>query len=126
MNQPENNLGLDESIGAYVCAINETDPDNIVIVNINVSPSPELANSRNRSDFSVYTYLLNQSNIPYWFTDFQGAIAVEYSFTQLPPYNIPTKAIFFIKNNKGYLLQIATKNNLETRYKNMRDSFLII
>lgn len=124
--QMSKEAGIDNIIGSYTCALNETDPDNIVIVSIIVTKESVISSSHYDSDFYYYAENLKEQGISYNFTDFKGVRAIEYLFTQIPPYNIPTKAIFFYRNYKSYAIMIGTKNSLNYRYNQLLENFEFI
>ena len=52
--------------------------------------------------------------------NFKGGYAVEYSFNQG---ELPTKAIYFIKDKKSYLIQIGSYSNLSIKFNNLKNTF---
>lgn len=118
-------------IGAFVCAENEDNPDIGVIVNINVydvSSNYESIPVTDHRKFetkylSAYEQNLSNSGTTYSYITYKGASALEYSFDQM---GLPTKAIMFLKNKKSYLLQVATRKELERKFIDLKNSFDIL
>ena len=120
--------GINNLLGAYVCAENENNPDIAVIFNINIndlSDSYKTISAGGYSQFEKsflddYAFNLRSLGYPFSYTTYQGVSALEYSFNQM---GMPTKAIIFIKNKKTYLLQVATRRNLAAKYNTLKTSF---
>lgn len=123
--------GINDIIGAYICAENENDPSTGVIVNINIcdaSKSFQAINSTYHDYFikkslEKYAANLSQAGISYEYISFMGTTALEYNFDQN---GVPTKAIMFFKNQKSYLLQLATRSGLATKFNGLKASFEIL
>jgi len=122
--------GANNIIGAYICAENEDDPETGVIININIYDESE-SFQKVKSEFhkffkkkllEKYADNMDQAGISYNYIDFHGETALEYTFDQ---YGVPTKALMFYKNQKSYLLQITTRNNLSSKYNTLKNSFQI-
>ena len=90
--------GTIDIIGAYICAENKEDYNSGVIININLA----------------------SSNLNYQYISYKGVNALQYTFSQN---GLPTKAIVFVKNKKSYLIQLATRKNLQTKYSSLIQSF---
>jgi len=116
---------------AYICAENENDPNTGVIININIyDESASFVNlSPNEYSYFTKTYLTSYANnlktagMTYKYIDYQGVSALEYDFYQE---DIPTKAIVFLKNKKSYLVQVATRKNLQSKFNMVKFSFELL
>lgn len=123
--------GANNIIAAYICAENENDTQTGVIVNINVYDESasfqkfkaDLHEYLKKKLLEKYASNLAQAGFSYEFVIFKGETALEYTFDQN---GLPTKAIMFYKNQKSYLLQVATRNGLAARYSALKNSFEII
>ena len=115
-------------ISAYTCSDYNGVPELGKIFNINVYDLLSNYIGMNSSNFSLfereylkkYAALLTSNSMEYSYVNYKGASAIEYSFSQM---NLPTKAIFFIKNKKSYLLQVGTQNNLHSSFNLFKNSF---
>ncbi|MCB9188117.1 MAG: hypothetical protein H6599_02425 [Flavobacteriales bacterium] len=116
---------------AYVCAENEDNPEIGVINNININDESQSYRNLSQSEYSKFekkflsqyaTNLMN-AGINYKYITYQGVSAIEYTFDQQ---GIPTKSLIFLKNKKSYLLQVATRKNLTTKFSTIKSSFIII
>ena len=118
-------------IGAYICAENEDDPDSGVIININVYDESLSYNSIpatgyaqfNKNYLASYAKNLSSAGYNYNYTTYKGVDALEYTYNQM---ELPTKAIMFLKNKRSYLLQVATRKELITKYAALKSSFEIL
>ena len=123
--------GKNDIIAAYICGENKESPETGVIVNINIYDESKSYNIIQPSGYAYFEkkylehYAANLSNagISYNYTTYQGVSALEYNFDQL---GLPTKALMFLKNKKSYLLQVATRNNLTTKFTALKTSFEIL
>jgi len=123
--------GMNNIAAAYICAENEDDPETDVIVNINIYDEsasynkikPENHPYFTRKCLEKYAENLSKAGIQNSYTTFQGVTAIEYTFDQN---GLPTKAIMFYKNKKSYLLQVGTRNNLNTKFNNLKQSFVLL
>jgi hypothetical protein len=124
--------GANNIIGAYICGENEDSAETGVINNINIYDESRSYKNIAPSNYAYFEkkaleqYALNLTNagMSYGYTTFQGVAAIEYSFDQGG--TLPTKAIIFYKNNKSYLLQVATRKNLIAKYNKLKTSFVIL
>lgn len=129
--QAAKSQGVNNIIGAYICAENENDPTTGVIVNINIyDESKSFQNIKTtyhdyfiKKSLEKYAANLSQAGISYEYISFMGTTALEYNFDQN---GVPTKAIMFFKNQKSYLLQLATRSGLAAKYNALKSSFGII
>ena len=123
--------GIDNVLAAYVCAENESNPYVGIVVNINVT---NLANGYSsiptagyaqfeRKFVEQYATNLKNEGIRYSKVQFQDVTALEYTFDQM---GMPTKAIVFLKNKKSYLMQVGTRKNLNQKYSQLKNSFLLL
>jgi len=121
--------GINNLMAAYICAENEYDPATGVIININVY---DLSENFQRISSTYHEYFirrtlekyaenLSQAGISYKYITFKGGSALEYSFIQN---DLPHKAIYFFRNQKNYLLQVATRNGLDQKYSDLKNSFV--
>lgn len=129
--QAAKSQGANNILGAYICAENENDLSTGVIVNINIyDESKSFQNIKSiyheffiKKSLEKYAANLSQAGISYEYTSFKGETALEYNFEQ---YGVPTKAIMFFKNQKSYLLQLATRDGVNAKYNALKNSFEII
>jgi hypothetical protein len=123
--------GANNILAAYICAENEDNPDIGVIHNINIYDESKSYKNIQPSGYATFEkkYLeqyatnLKNAGISYTYTTYQGVSAIEYTFDQQ---GLPTKAIIFLKNKKSYLLQVATRKSLTTKYNSLKTSFVIL
>lgn len=123
--------GVKNILAAYICAENQDSPDYGVIVNINIYDESGGYKNIKPSNYEYFEkrcleqYASNLSNagFRYSYTTYQDVSALEYNFDQQ---GVPTKAIMFFKNKKSYLLQVATRSNLTTKYNALKTSFEIL
>lgn len=119
-------------IAAYICGENEDSAETGVINNINIYDESKSYKNITPSNYAYFEkkvlerYAVNLKNagMSYSYTIFQGVSAIEYTFDQGG--TLPTKAILFYKNKKSYLLQVATRKNLITKYNKLKTSFVIL
>lgn len=124
--------GINNIVGAYTGTENEDDSNIGCIVNINVYDYSEeyenlptdYYNDFEKECLEKYAQNLSSANITYDRITYQGVNALEYSFDQieLPP----AKAIIFYKNKRSYLVQIATRMNLDTKFNELKSNFTLI
>lgn len=123
--------GADNIIAAYICAENEDDPQTGVIVNINVYDETENL-EKVKSEYhdyykkkclEKYAANLTQAGISFQYVSYLGETALEYTFDQ---YGVPTKVLMFYKNQRSYLLQVATRSELYQKYNALKASFVIL
>ena len=123
--------GTTNVIAAYLCAENEEKPDIAVINNINIYDESSSYKSKKPSDSILFEKLyleqyainLKQSGMKYSYITYLGVAALEYIFDQN---GIPTKALFFVKNKKSYLIQVASRKDLASKYNSLKNSFMIL
>ena len=123
--------GANNIIAAYICAENQESSENGAIYNINVYDEsagyqkikPEHHAFFEKKCLESYARNLSNAGYSYNYITYQGASALEYSFDQM---GLPTKAIVFYKNKKSYLIQVATRNSLATKYNALKSSFALI
>lgn len=123
--------GVKNILAAYICAENKDNPDNGVIVNINIYDESAGYKNIKPSNYEFFEkrcldqYAANLSNagFQYNYTSYLGEPTLEYNFDQQ---GLPTKALMFFKNKKSYLLQVATRNNLTTKFNALKTSFEIL
>jgi len=123
--------GANNIIGAYICAENKDNPEIGVIVNVNIYD--ESASYKNikpvyhsffeKKCLEKYAANLSKAGFSYQYITFQGVSALEYNFDQM---GLPTKALMFYKNKKSYLLQVATRDNLSTKFNALKTSFELL
>jgi hypothetical protein len=118
-------------IGAYICAENEDNPEYGVINNIHIYDEADSHAKISSNDYSYFEkkYLEEYANqlaangMTYNYVTYKGVSALEYSFDQI---SLPTKAIMFLKNKKSYLLQVGSRNNLDTKFSSLKTSFELL
>lgn len=124
--------GVNNIIGAYICGENEDSPETGVINNINIYDESKSYKNIKPSNYGYfekkvleqYAGNLKNAGMSYSYTIFQGVSAIEYTFDQGG--TLPTKALIFYKNKKSYLLQVATRKSLITKYNKLKTSFVIL
>lgn len=123
--------GITNVFAAFVCAENENNPETGVIYNINIYDESKIYKNVTPSGYpevekkylQQYATDLKNSGISYTYTTYQGVSAIEYNMSQQ---GITTKAIIFIKNKKSFLLQVATRKNLASKFTSFKTSFVIL
>ncbi|MDR1897730.1 MAG: hypothetical protein LBR10_13160 [Prevotellaceae bacterium] len=124
--------GVDNILAAYLCAENEDNPDICAIVNILIYDMQKIYKNIPEKDYQDFEtqhtkeyaeYLKSSGISSYNFITYQGVSAIEYTYKQI---DLPTKAIYFLKRKKAYLLQIGTRKNLTTKYNSLKNSFEIL
>ena len=123
--------GNKDIIAAYICAENQDRPDYGVIVNINIYDESKSYKNIKPSNYAFFEkrclekYASNLSNAGYEFkyVNYQGISALEYNFDQM---GLPTKALMFFKNKRSFLLQVATRVNLNPKFNALITSFQIL
>jgi hypothetical protein len=119
---------IKDVIAAYMCAEYENSPEYGVIVNINIYDEsksykdikPQYHAYFEKKCLEKYADNLEGASINYKYTDYQGVNAVEYDYYMN---DLPARAIYFFKDKKSYLLQVATRNNLTPKYQALKSSF---
>ncbi len=120
--------GIKNIQAAYICGENENSSEIGVANNINITDESASYSKINPSNYVYFerrtldAYAKNLQNVGFNFqyTTYKGVSALEYSFDQM---GLPTKAIYFIKNKKTYLIQVGTRTNLLSKYNSLKDSF---
>lgn len=123
--------GINNILAAYICGENSDDPNTGVANNINISDissnyikiNPSFYGYFEKKSLEAYAKNLQNVGIVYNYISFNGISALEYTFDQM---DLPTKALFFIKNKKTYLIQAGTRKNLQLKYSLLKNSFKII
>jgi hypothetical protein len=118
--------GVTSIINALVCA-NEDEP---FIVNINIYDETSSYKQISPANYHIfderfingYAINLDGAGIDYKISTYKGSNSVEYNFTQN---RLPTKAIYFIKDKRSYLIQIGSVNNLQSKFNNLKNTFTI-
>lgn len=124
--------GANNIIAAYICGENEDSAETGVINNINIYDESKNYKNIKPANYAYFEkkvlerYAVNLKNagMSYSYIKFQGVTAIEYSFDQGG--TLPTKTILFYKNKKSFLLQVATRKNLITKYNKLKTSFVIL
>lgn len=120
--------GINNIIAAYICGENENSSEIGVANNINITDesatynkiSPSYYGYFEKRTLEVYASNLQKAGFEYNYTNYKGVSALEYSFDQQ---GLPTKAIYFIKNKKTYLIQAGTRINLNSKFNLLKYSF---
>ncbi len=73
--------------------------------------------------YTNYEKGLKKLGYKYSIIEYQGVRAIEYEFKQV---QLPHKAIIFLKNKKAYALQLATRNQLSTKFNTLKSSFEVL
>jgi hypothetical protein len=124
--------GVTNILAAYICGENEDSAETGVINNINIYDESKSFKNIKPSNYAYfekktleqYASNLKNAGMSYSYTTFQGVSAIEYTFDQGG--TLPTKAVFFLKNKKSFLLQVATRKNLTAKYNKLKTSFVIL
>jgi hypothetical protein len=122
---------INNIFAAYFCGENPDDAAIGVINNINISDlssdyakiNPSFHSYFEKKSLEAYANNLQKAGIGYNYTTFQGISALEYSFDQM---SLLTKALFFIKNKKTYLIQTGTRRNLQQKFNLLVTTFHIL
>ena len=117
---------------SYTCSANENSYESGSICNINIidMTSDYASLQENQYDYFTNQFLKSYSkemianNVSCTEGEFNGLKTVEYSFLQME--ELPTKAIFFVKDKKSYLLQIGTRKNIVKTFNDLKASFKFI
>lgn len=123
--------GINNIVAAYICGEDENSPEIGVANNINVTDESASYNKISPSNYGyfekrtleVYAGNLQKAGFNYQYTTYKGVSALEYSFDQM---GLPTKAIFFLKNKKTYLIQVGTRTNLNSKFNLLKYSFELL
>lgn len=116
-----------ELLAAYTCSQNaeKNDPNLINIINVNVEGFDTKTNGE--KILANYKVSLDANGFKYNDIDWNGISAVEYTFNQnFDGTMIPTKAIYGYKGNKLFLLQISSLSNIESKFKSLKNSVIIL
>lgn len=124
--------GINNIKGAYVCIENESNPDRAVAYNINIydnskdyaNMSPAHYGFYEKKLLEQYASNLKDANMRYTMTTYKGEAAIEYTLYQFG--DVPTKALFFLKNQKSYLLQVGTREGVNNKFNALKSSFTTI
>lgn len=120
--------GITNVQAAYICAENENDPEIGVVNNINIYDESASYNNISPSNYTyfekkildAYAKNLKNAGFSYVYITYKGVNALEYSFNQQ---GLPTKAIYFLKNKKSYLIQTGSRTNLNSKFNLLKYSF---
>lgn len=123
--------GINNITAAYICGENENSSKIGVANNINITDESATYNKISPSNYGyfekrtleVYASNLQKAGFEYNNTNYKGVSALEYSFDQQ---GLPTKAIYFIKNKKTYLIQVGTRENLYSKFNLLKNSFELL
>ena len=123
--------GIRNILAAFICPENKDNPDIGVIININIydesasykTIKPIYHDYFEKKCLEKYAVNLSNAGYSYEYITYQGVSALEYNFDQM---GVPTKAIMFYKNKKSYLLQVATRTGLATKFNNLKSSFELL
>lgn len=123
--------GINNIAAAYICGENKESSEIGVANNINITDesasysrmSPSNYNYFEKKTLEVYARNLQNAGFEYSYTTYKGVSALEYTFDQQ---GLPTKAIFFLKNKKTYLIQVGTRANLNSKFNLLKYSFELL
>lgn len=119
---------------AYICAANKDSYERATINNITIQdlsanykvyksiPADKAAAMFETGMLKQYYNNLLANGMEANYTTYRGVKAIRYSFMQME--TMPTEAIFFIKNKKGYLLQVASRASVGTKFQSVMGTFL--
>ena len=115
---------------AYIGVTDKEDSNIGCIYNINITDCNDYdqykqANQSERKKYEQsaldeYAANLKEDGFEYDYMTFCGERALLYSFEQM---GLPTKAVFFYRDGHGYLLQVGTQQDLESKFKSFVQSF---
>ena len=123
-------------VSAYVCAANKDSYERATINNITIQdlsanykvyktiPADKAAAMFETGMLKQYYDNLLANGMEAEYTTYRGVKAIRYSFMQME--TMPTEAIFFIKNKKGYLLQVASRASLGPKFQTVMGTFLFM
>lgn len=123
-------------VSAYVCAADKDSYERATINNITIqnlssnyksykSITPERAAAIFETGFLKQYYdnlLANGMEAEY--TTYRGVKAIHYSYIMME--TMPAEAIFFVKNRRGYLLQVASRTSLESKFQSVKGTFFFM
>lgn len=123
--------GLNNILAAYICAKDQNDPSIGAVYNINITDERKSYETISTSNYSLlekkivdaYAKNLRAAGFTFSYTKFQNTNALEYTFSQN---ELPTKAIYFVKNKRTYLIQIGTRNSLISKFEALKKSFVLL
>lgn len=124
--QPGDNL-----IGAYHCAANEHNMATAAIYSINIHDLSSIYDQTKNSEHHLipskyidqYAESLSLAGISYEEISFKSNPGLIYNFLQQ---DIPTKALFFVNDRKVYLIQVASRSNVEETFQKTINSFAFL
>ncbi|MDU0369575.1 hypothetical protein ACFPAF_04145 [Hymenobacter endophyticus] len=125
--------GSNVPVSAYVCAANKDSYEQGSITNITIqdnsanykaykSMSPTQAAAVFETGLLKQYYSNLQANgIRAEYTSYRGVKAIRYSFNMME--TMPAEAIFFLKNRKAYLLQVASRTDVDSKFQTLVGTF---
>jgi hypothetical protein len=116
--------GKPKLIGAYYCLQNKESPETATLINVNVF---DLTGQQVKGRLNAYIGQLQSAGIENRPVTFEHCDAVEYSFEQdMGTGTVPTKALYVIKDNKYYLIQLSAQNDVDSKFDKLLKSFTFI
>ena len=120
--------GINNILFAYICGENKESSELGVANNINITDesasysriSPSNYDYFEKKFLEAYAKNLSNAGFTYNYISYKGVTALEYNFDQL---GLPTKALFFLKNKKSYLIQSGSRTNLTSKFNLLKYSF---
>ncbi|MCR5888340.1 hypothetical protein LRS06_11310 [Hymenobacter sp. J193] len=125
--------GSNVPVSAYVCAANKDSYERGSITNITIQDNS--ANYKSYKSMSPaqsaalfeagllkqYYSNLQANGIRAEYTTYRGVKAIRYSFNMME--TMPAEAIFFLKNRKAYLLQVASRTDVASKFQTLAGTF---
>lgn len=111
-------------IGAYYCLQDKESPKTATVINVNVF---DISNQPQKGRLDAYIDQLNSAGIKNNRTTFQGFDGVAYSYEQnMGDDDVPSKALYVIRDNKYYLIQVTAQNGVESKFDKLLESITFI
>ena len=113
--------------GALICSKGSNNDNNVEIYNIVITDVSEIFDQNPKYNSYVSEKLIKEyennlinSGFKYRRVKFLNSNALEFNYNQN---DYPRKAIIFIKNKMHFMLQIGTKNNIDSKFNDFVNSF---
>lgn len=111
-------------IGTYYCLQDKEKPETATLININVF---DISNQPKKGRLDSYIEQLNAAGIENKKVKFESCDAVAYSYRQdMGGSYVPTKALYVIRNNRYYLIQVTTQKDVDLKFDKLQKSINFI
>ena len=111
-------------IGAYYDLKNKENPNIVTLFNVNVF---DISNQPTEGRLDAYIEQLNAAGIENKKMKFENYDGVVYSYEQnMGSDYVPSKALYVIRDNKYYLINVTTKNNINLQFDKFLKSITFI